>query len=70
MGPAPGRPKQGSLPLGRTARSAKGASIVTGLILAGGRGERMGGADKGWVEYHGRPLIEHVVERLTPQVQS
>ena len=41
---------------------------VTGLILAGGRGERMGGADKGWVIHEGRPLIVSVVERLAPQV--
>lgn len=41
---------------------------VTGLILAGGRGERMGGADKGWVMLDGRPLIVSVVERFAPQV--
>ena len=41
---------------------------VTGLILAGGRGERMGGADKGWTVYEGRPLIVSVVERFAPQV--
>jgi len=41
---------------------------ITGLILAGGRGRRMGGADKGWVLVHGRPMIEHVVARLHPQV--
>jgi molybdenum cofactor guanylyltransferase len=41
---------------------------VTGLILAGGRGERMGGADKGWVVHEGRPLIVSVVERLASQV--
>ena len=41
---------------------------VTGLILAGGRGERMGGADKGWVIFEDRPLIVSVVERLAPQV--
>lgn len=41
---------------------------VTGLILAGGRGRRMGGADKGWSTYAGRPLIVSVVERFAPQV--
>jgi molybdopterin-guanine dinucleotide biosynthesis protein A len=41
---------------------------VTGLILAGGRGERMGGADKGWVIVDSRPLIVSVVERFAPQV--
>lgn len=43
---------------------------VTGLILAGGAGRRMGGADKGLIEYRGRPLVAHVIERLAPQVGS
>lgn len=41
---------------------------LTGLILAGGRGQRVGGADKGWVNHGGRPLIVSVVERFAPQV--
>lgn len=41
---------------------------TTGLILAGGRGDRMGGTDKGWVMHDGKPLIVSVVERLAPQV--
>ena len=41
---------------------------ITGLILAGGRGQRVGGADKGWLIYEGRPLIVSVIERLAPQV--
>lgn len=44
------------------------AEQITGLVLAGGRGQRIGGADKGWVSYRGRPLIETVVERFAPQV--
>jgi molybdenum cofactor guanylyltransferase len=47
-----------------------GVNNVSGLILAGGRGERFGGVDKGWIEYRGRPLIAHAVERLKPQVRS
>ncbi|MDP1525284.1 MAG: molybdenum cofactor guanylyltransferase MobA [Rhodocyclaceae bacterium] len=43
---------------------------VTGLILAGGAGRRMGGADKGLLDYQGRPLVAHVLERLAPQVDS
>lgn len=46
-----------------------GASI-TGLILAGGQGSRMGGRDKGLVAYRGRPLIDHVIERIAPQVDE
>lgn len=41
---------------------------MAGVILAGGRGARMGGADKGWVRWHGRPLVEQVRERFAPQV--
>jgi molybdopterin-guanine dinucleotide biosynthesis protein A len=41
---------------------------VTGLVLAGGQGSRMGGQDKGLVELAGRPMIEFVLEALRPQV--
>lgn len=40
---------------------------LTGLILAGGRGTRLGGVNKGLIELHGRPLIEYVLDRLRPQ---
>ncbi len=43
---------------------------ITAVILAGGRGRRMGGIDKGLVEFHGRPLIEHVIEALAGQVRT
>lgn len=43
---------------------------ITGLILAGGRGSRMGGADKGLQEFQGKPLVQHALSRLAPQVQS
>lgn len=43
---------------------------VSGVILAGGRGSRMGGADKGWIDFHGKPLIEHVVACFAPQVNE
>lgn len=46
------------------------AESITGLVLAGGAGRRMGGADKGLVEYLGRPLVAHVIDRLAPQVES
>jgi molybdopterin-guanine dinucleotide biosynthesis protein A len=41
---------------------------MTGLILAGGRGQRMGGRDKGLQMFAGQPLVAHVVARLRPQV--
>ncbi|HHC74052.1 MAG TPA: molybdenum cofactor guanylyltransferase [Thiothrix sp.] len=43
---------------------------ITGLILAGGLGRRMGGQDKGLVCYHGKPLIEHVLPSLRQQVDT
>ena len=43
---------------------------LTGLILAGGQGSRMGGVDKGLQLLHERPLVEHVIERLSPQVAT
>jgi molybdopterin-guanine dinucleotide biosynthesis protein A len=41
---------------------------ITGLVLAGGQAQRMGGADKGLIEIAGRPMIEHVLAALEPQV--
>jgi molybdenum cofactor guanylyltransferase len=47
-----------------------GYSEITAVILAGGRGSRMGGIDKGLVELNGKPLIEHVIAAIEPQVGS
>jgi molybdopterin-guanine dinucleotide biosynthesis protein A len=41
---------------------------ITGLVLAGGRGSRMGGVDKGLQEHRGVPLAQHALRRLAPQV--
>ena len=43
---------------------------ITGVILAGGLGRRMGGIDKGLQELRGRPMTAWVVERLAPQVDE
>jgi molybdopterin-guanine dinucleotide biosynthesis protein A len=40
------------------------------VILAGGQASRMGGKDKGLVELNNRPLIEHVIARLSPQTND
>ncbi|MCW8335824.1 molybdenum cofactor guanylyltransferase MobA [Vibrio paucivorans] len=40
------------------------------VILAGGQASRMGGQDKGLIELDGKPLIEHVLDRLSPQASS
>ena len=41
---------------------------VTGVILAGGQGSRMGGVDKGLQPFRGMPMVAHVIARLAPQV--
>ena len=41
---------------------------VTGIVLAGGQGRRMGGVDKGLQPLRGKPMIEWVLARLAPQV--
>lgn len=43
-------------------------SQITGIILAGGRGSRMGGLDKGLQLFNGTPLFQHAIARLQPQV--
>jgi molybdopterin-guanine dinucleotide biosynthesis protein A len=47
-------------------------SAITGVVLAGGLGRRMSadgqGTDKGLVAFRGRPLVQHAIERLRPQV--
>ncbi len=44
------------------------AEAITGVILAGGRGSRMGGVDKGLQNFNGVPLALHTLMRLSPQV--
>lgn len=45
-----------------------GPDDITGLVLAGGRGVRMGGVDKGLQVFRGQALAQMAVERLKPQV--
>jgi molybdopterin-guanine dinucleotide biosynthesis protein A len=47
---------------------AAGSDPVFGVILAGGRSSRMGGSDKALALLDGRPLLQHVIDRLAPQV--
>ena len=46
---------------------ASAATNITGVVLAGGRGSRMGGIDKGMQPFDGAPLALHVLRRLAPQ---
>ncbi|TMH18207.1 MAG: molybdenum cofactor guanylyltransferase [Betaproteobacteria bacterium] len=43
---------------------------VSGVVLAGGQGRRMGTLDKGLVPLHGRSMVRHVLDRLAPQVDD
>lgn len=43
---------------------------IAGLILAGGAGRRMGGADKALLRLQDRPLLLHVADRFAPQVDD
>ena len=44
--------------------------LIVGVILAGGRAERMGGGDKGLREVGGKPILARVIERVRPQVDA
>ena len=43
---------------------------IKAVILAGGQGSRLGGLDKGLLEVNKRPLIQHVIDRIQPQVSN
>jgi molybdopterin-guanine dinucleotide biosynthesis protein A len=50
--------------------TASPAATVSGIVLAGGRGRRLGGVEKGLQALAGRPLIAHVIDRVAPQVAA
>jgi molybdopterin-guanine dinucleotide biosynthesis protein A len=52
------------------AQRTPGTVPVTGVVLAGGLGRRMGGVDKGLQLLDGRPMVAQVIERLQPQVDE
>lgn len=43
---------------------------ISAIILAGGLATRMNGVDKGLLLFHKKPLVQHVINRLTPQVDE
>jgi molybdopterin-guanine dinucleotide biosynthesis protein A len=43
---------------------------ITGVILAGGRAQRMGGIDKGLILLNGRPMVERVIATLRAEVDN
>ena len=47
-----------------------GRENITGVVLAGGMARRMGGQDKGLVPFAGHPLVQWVIDALSPQVST
>ncbi|MGQ0750698.1 MAG: molybdenum cofactor guanylyltransferase MobA [Betaproteobacteria bacterium] len=47
-----------------------GVPSITGVVLAGGQGRRMGGVDKGLQSLHGKAMVQWVIERFSPQVDE
>lgn len=43
---------------------------ITALVLAGGRGSRMGSVDKGLQLFQRKPMVAHVLERIAPQANE
>lgn len=43
---------------------------VTAVVLAGGRGKRLGGKDKGLIPFEGKPLIEYILAAISPQADA
>ena len=54
----------------RTAIGGPTPVVYDALILAGGRGTRLSGRDKGWIMWDGLPLIEHTLARLNAQTPA
>jgi molybdopterin-guanine dinucleotide biosynthesis protein A len=50
--------------------AAERESPITGVVLAGGQGRRMGGVDKGLQVLRGKPMVVWVIERFAPQVDE
>lgn len=50
--------------------TVKQFNLISTVILSGGRAIRMGGVDKGLVTLQQKPLIQHVIEHLTPQIDE
>uniref|UniRef100_UPI003297A961 NTP transferase domain-containing protein n=1 Tax=Salmonella enterica TaxID=28901 RepID=UPI003297A961 len=44
--------------------------VLTGVVRAGGKARRLGGADKGLLELNGKPLCRHVADALAPQLAT
>ncbi len=61
---------RGPLPFRKFMPSATPRPAITGVILAGGQGRRMGSVDKGLQLLRGKPMVQWVLERFAPQVDE
>ena len=43
---------------------------ITAILLAGGQGSRMNHLEKAWVEYEGKPLIQHVIDHIEADIST
>jgi molybdopterin-guanine dinucleotide biosynthesis protein A len=46
------------------------SETILGVVLAGGLARRMGGGDKGLQQLGGKPILQHILDRLQPQVDD
>lgn len=44
--------------------------VITAVILSGGQGTRLAGLDKGLVKLNKIPLVQHLINRIQPQVSE
>ncbi len=59
-----------SMSIDNKANDAARRSGITAVILAGGKARRMAGQDKGLIEIGGKPMIEHIISAVAPQVSD
>lgn len=59
-----------SRPMANFIKGRKDRMRVAGVILAGGQGRRLGGADKALLPLAGRPMVYHVLDRFAPQMDA
>jgi len=54
----------------KTKKSIPEKNSITAVIIAGGKGQRLNGLDKGLIQLNGRTIVDQIVEMLSPQVDQ
>src|SRR5215216_52337 len=62
--------RSGSLSTRHSTLNTASTTPITGIVLAGGQGRRMGGVDKGLKILRGKPMVQWAIERFAPQVDE